>query len=355
MENLSSLPVASNPEEGFDTSHAAASDSPPSPVDTVIDNPKEYVPADVFLCLGICTAIGYEHDIHHTIGLCKEARQDFHLLLCVTKVGNRNPYHHNGKHRIQYACLTGNKGWFTILWDHGNQDDYLSMVTKDKQESLLHLVCTRLPNTPEFFHVSERIPILQKLIQMDNELNNRRDAVGNHPFLTAALYGITFAVNELHKSKDRFDINAQNSEGDNALTLAIGNNHIDTLIRLCNIESIDMNVPNGNQKYVLHYAIEQRKPQMVHILLQYDSRFDINQQDEERNTAMHKAVLDNNLEIVKLLCKNMDMDIEIMNQFRQTPFKIAYTRGYKDIVAELLKYPGRGDRNQENTDSLPCL
>ena len=89
--------------------------------------------------LGICGIVGYEAEVNHCIGLCKEARTDNHLLLTIASIHTHN-YITRRKHRIMYACFMNNGNWFDTLYNHSNHTDIITLRTR-ANESLYHLVC----------------------------------------------------------------------------------------------------------------------------------------------------------------------------------------------------------------------
>lgn len=104
---------------------------------TVSNNSSDQL-LDYYAVLGICGLVGYEHEINHCIGLCRDVRQDYNLLLTVSSVKTYR-YRTKQKHRLMFTVMIGNYPWFSTLYDMGNRTDIVNMRTKF-HESLYHLL-----------------------------------------------------------------------------------------------------------------------------------------------------------------------------------------------------------------------
>lgn len=66
--------------------------------------------------------------------------------------------------------------------------------------------------------------------------------------------------------------------------------------------------------------------------------YDINDQDNAGNTALHEAALQGHIEIVELLIENgADVNIKSIEMFGDTPLIDASANGHLDVVKYLLK------------------
>lgn len=64
---------------------------------------------------------------------------------------------------------------------------------------------------------------------------------------------------------------------------------------------------------------------------------DPNQADEQRNTALHKALMEESERVVKLLIEHPQMDVNAINQAGETPLMLAALRGRLPWVQALVQ------------------
>jgi ankyrin repeat protein len=67
---------------------------------------------------------------------------------------------------------------------------------------------------------------------------------------------------------------------------------------------------------------------------------DVNASDENGWTALHIAARNGNIEIIKLLTAQPDLDVNAMNKWKSTPLMIAAGSGNLAIIDLLLHHPG---------------
>ncbi len=71
------------------------------------------------------------------------------------------------------------------------------------------------------------------------------------------------------------------------------------------------------------------------LLEERQGKFNVNFFDTEGQTALHKCVLDGNLELVKLLVK-FGADTRLQNRDGWSPFHLATYSGHREIVMFLI-------------------
>jgi len=207
--------------------------------------------------LGITALVGYEAEVNHTIGLCKDTHQDYNLLLMCSKTNIRS-YRENQKHRIMYACMIGNKNWFRTLFDIANVNDILALRTKDNK-TLYHLVCTN-PVEIKYFryiffppialsNITARLVIMEILGSTLLPLGQKDDD-GNTCFLLAIQHqAIDLANTCLYRLRDDpslFDISNVNNNGDTPMYIAIKVNNIN-IVKYLHELKVDMTI-NSKQR-----------------------------------------------------------------------------------------------------------
>ncbi|KAJ8319908.1 hypothetical protein KUTeg_001495 [Tegillarca granosa] len=90
-----------------------------------------------------------------------------------------------------------------------------------------------------------------------------------------------------------------------------------TIAKAANITENDLNTRDSNGRTVLFYAARYGKAQAVKNLLNAGS--DPNIHDVEESTPLHEAVERCHTEVVKILIKNVNTDINAKNKLGQTP------------------------------------
>lgn len=122
----------------------------------------------------------------------------------------------------------------------------------------------------------------------------------------------------------------RSNQGENLVDILIKNDDFENLFVLM---QHSFNIDDG-----LIQAVKNKKSEFVKILLKHKNtlQLDINRSDENKQSAIFYAVINNDLEMVKLLSIN-DALIDEKNMLGQTPLMIASMQWESNIVSYLLK------------------
>ena len=303
--------------------------------------------------LGYCGVNGYEAEMNHCVGLCKEARKDINILATVAQL-HTFLYRTKHKHRLMRAVMKANSAWFKILFDYTVPDTLAALRDDDglnlyHRLSLLPSPMTRIPQRIEILNLlATRVPQLD----MNEELANSDIP----PIVLAARGDSLPLVNEYLKYWDKLDFhriyNKNNSNIINVLVYLYVNNNraiISLLKYLCN-NVPDLNIDNIDKDGYspLLYSTEDGHTDIIKILLQYvPTRININYQLPSTGyTALHYAVIKNHVDTVRLLCRNPYVDLNSVDHQHRTALFVALRLRNFDLVNELLLYaPDRVDVN----------
>ena len=129
------------------------------------------------------------------------------------------------------------------------------------------------------------------------------------------------------------DVNAQGSNGWSALTIAAAKGY-SGMITLLSTSGADINATDVYRWSPLMRAVDNGHDEVVDRMLSLDN-LNLLQQDEAGNTALHYAVVHNNVRIAKaLLAAGADPDIENLQQ--QTPRELVLSRSAAAELVELF-------------------
>jgi len=156
----------------------------------------------------------------------------------------------------------------------------------------------------------------------------------NTPLLIAATYGNTAVAELLIKS--RADVNAKDTSGRTALTLAIqppGN--YDQGVR----ELVKLLLDHGaRDDRALHTAVGTGRQDLVDLILKYQT--DTNVRDQYGRTALHLAVSSENIGMVQLLIER-GADVNAKDSQGHTPMYDTWGGGgHERRIKELLRQHG---------------
>jgi len=114
---------------------------------------------------------------------------------------------------------------------------------------------------------------------------------------------------------------------------------------------IDPSARSGFGKTALQLAIEHfdGNTKLLELLLN-DKEIDVNLKDGDGNTALHNAVLKEQIEIVRLLLARDDIHINLSNGSKKRPLDIALDMGLNDIAGVLFDISRRASRFPGRTD-----
>lgn len=137
---------------------------------------------------------------------------------------------------------------------------------------------------------------------------------------------------------NKFNINQKTKCGKTSFHLAVivGNKEcIQYLLEIC--QHIDINDSDSEGFSALHIAINNKRLDLVKLLLE-DSSIDINIRDNSGNTPLHLACKDSYIEIVQYLLSRPKIDINNMNNSNNTPLHIAIEYKHFEIAKYLIEF-----------------
>ena len=327
--------------------------------------------------LGITALLGYEANVNRTIGLCKDARQDYNLLVACAKT-NIQSYREKRKHRIMHACLTGNVDWFKNLFTIGNVNDILELRTKD-YKTLYHLVCISPDNMGEVhsnnissttFHCAPLSNIMGRLATL-KILNKtslplvEKDDDGNTCFFLAIQYKEIDLVNafiqRLRDDPTVFNINSQDNNGNTAMHIAIKAKNIDIVKCLCELK-VDITIINKQRRNALVYCVIHGSVEIMRLFIEkYSNIFDINyinhdddDDDYDDFSLMHYAVKYVRINMIQYFITLPNMNIDTSDELGRTPLFYAIINGDTAIIEMLLQNRDRVNINhQDDSGATP--
>lgn len=156
--------------------------------------------------------------------------------------------------------------------------------------------------------------------------------------VSAASFGHSDIVTFLAQNP-KTDVNASDAYGTTSLFWALSRGKMsDTVEALIKREDIDISkTPKWMDGSLLHKAVL-KKDCLAIRLLSENPRVDMNARDSKGQTALHRAVKENeNFEIVKLLILSPKVNINALDSRRQTPLHIASSLGNPQYVNHLLQ------------------
>ena len=352
------------------------------------NNSSNNIDEDMLIeALGISAVIGYESETNHCIGLCKKARQDYNLLLSCTKTTVES-YRKKHKHRIMYSCMTGNVEWFRKLYELGNKNDIIALLTKDNkslyhlltmnpydnyveinhklgiqfgdEDSEIHFIVRWESDDDEIIHNTPSININGRLAIIDILSKTSLsimlpDNYGNTCVGTAIKFQEVEIVKALLQYVHVDDLNNVNERGKSLLHMAISVGNISIINHLCNLQGINMMIQDEKFYKPVQYAVEKDNVEVMEALLQYHDKFDINMVDGINHSLAHYAVENDSVNILPSLASVPNINLDMKNDYGNTPLLLAVLSHKTSIVRVLLQYRNLIDINSQNNDGNTAL
>ena len=97
----------------------------------------------------------------------------------------------------------------------------------------------------------------------------------------------------------------------------------------------DINAPNNNGETPLHKAVINQKTDMIKLLLEKGA--DIKAKDNTHRTPLHRAIIKENTQIIELLLNDDKADINAPGNNGETPLHIAVAKANTKIIKLLLE------------------
>ena len=130
------------------------------------------------------------------------------------------------------------------------------------------------------------------------------------------------------------NLTIQNNYGDTPLYISLQYNHLPIVKYLIEQKNIDINIKGQYNIAPLNIAYSHGNLDIFKYLISKGS--DINFRCLCGDSALHFAVEDNNLPIVKYIFEQCNVDIEIKGQYGRTLYSNACSKGYFKIVKYLV-------------------
>ncbi len=182
---------------------------------------------------------------------------------------------------------------------------------------------------------------------------NEKDTMGRTPLMYAAVRNYCVEILKLLLDKGKnIDINATDSEGNNALIYAVDRGNIDAVKLLLQKKELDINKKNNKNETALTFAIRRNNLELVKLLLEKGA--DVNNANKLGITILMEATKCKP-EIIKLLLdERNNIDINMVDPQGNTALMYAASGGYKNALELLLKEE-KIAINQKNNSGMTAL
>ena len=292
---------------------------PPVPVDDLIE------------VWGICGVNGYEDEVNHTIGINRLARTDELLLQTCTKL-NTAKYKKSSRHRLIYNCRFPNLEWFRTLFEKSSKETIRAIRFRTNNDegrydhTLLHEIChdffrKRFEGSTRDLKIDSRVEILRDLMKAgwnESEVNLPSiapDGTNNTALHLAGITDIALVNVLLDQQYMRLvNVNIRNNWNNTVLNNAIHHDDIQLVERLCELgDRINLDSPDEEGSIPLFTSIYFDEA-IFDELLKHRTRYNINRQDNDGDTILHRVVKNNSGyaldKIRKLSGTNLNMGIK---------------------------------------------
>ncbi|MCB9493023.1 MAG: ankyrin repeat domain-containing protein [Epsilonproteobacteria bacterium] len=170
--------------------------------------------------------------------------------------------------------------------------------------------------------------------------------------LVAAKQGDLQAMKEL-LARGNVHVNSSDYSGQTALHYAVMQRRNDMVALLLALEP-DLNRADWKKRTPLHYACMLGLSEIFRLLV-YTGRANLSLQDEKGYTPLHYAVKKNNTSILQVLneiCSHYNPYIDVVDKRGRTLLHLACLKGYEDMAVLLIK-SGAGKDNRTKSDNTP--
>ncbi|KAL4954195.1 ankyrin repeat-containing domain protein [Aspergillus filifer] len=197
------------------------------------------------------------------------------------------------------------------------------------------------------------LKIVQLLLTKTYINANKRDRRGYPPIAVAAEAGEVELVQAMIESREDLDVNAEQC-GHIALDEAFEGKYLDIIRIFMNHPRINLNVINSEGEHLLEAAIEEGWHDIRDQLLNNPTNPIISLRDDQHQTVLSRAVIQNNLEAVNLILETqIEVDLYLEYSFwdqndsnpqvdRWTLLHICAAGGRTEVLQVLLKHLGEG-------------
>ncbi|KII67326.1 Transient receptor potential cation channel subfamily A member 1 [Thelohanellus kitauei] len=238
---------------------------------------------------------------------------------------------------LHYAATSGVVELVSLLLEYGAE------CTFDQQTdyaSPLHLAC-----------VSNQLDIVKLLVENNLNIVDVKNQNQETPLMIAASLNRTDILNYLLQHK--LDIESIDNDQDTALFFACKKDHLES-VKILLGAGAKLDRRNNDDYNPLHVAAVNNALHVAGHLLSTSSKHILqNSWDRYENRPIHLAVMNNHIEMVKLLVDNAS-PVDEKNASGLTPFLLAASRGYIDILKYLvdISLPLALDEDDRNNTAL---
>lgn len=158
------------------------------------------------------------------------------------------------------------------------------------------------------------------------------------PIAAAAANGHLRSV-EIFLEAGVFDINARDSHGMTAFSLAVRRAHVDMVQKLLSLPAstqLQLNIPDNKGHTALFWAVSIRSLNLVRVLLM-DGRVDMNILDDKKSCAVSWACDEGLADIVSLFIQSKQVNLSSQDAHGNTPLIYAVKSRDFDTVKSLLR------------------
>jgi ankyrin repeat protein len=202
---------------------------------------------------------------------------------------------------------------FETLLEKGANPNIEILVGKHRMP-LLHDVSTY--SKPE----ESRMPYIQALLKHGAKIS-AVDSLGYTALDATIAHGDSKVAKLLIDGGA--DLETPTKRGFTAVLTAISTNNLPMFQYMMEKQTLNLNKQTGpNKLSPLKVAVLNGRKHILYALLQYKDRLDLDQKDDEGNTALHYAVMTNNFDKIMLL-KKAGADSRIKNKAGITPLELA--------------------------------
>ncbi|HSC25117.1 MAG TPA: ankyrin repeat domain-containing protein [Candidatus Babeliales bacterium] len=307
--------------------------------------------------------------LHCAISSCKN--QSCAVLLSKVTTQNLEITNHKGLTPLLLAVKKGDCATVKTIGEINPENYY---AKKDQGKNILHSAIEE-----KHFSLIEQLAADKKFInaQDDNHLSPLHYAINNQDQCNQADNnaiarilidsGADIAIYSknklpllhdciLHNNLELFitllnynaKINEVDISGKTALHHAFEENKKEFIIPLLDKNS-DSNKKNNSGFTVGHIAVQSRNIENLALLIEHpQSNFNINMQDNNKNTLLHKAVIDHNVEITNYLLNRKEIDITLCNSEGKCSFAIALDNNQDDLIDLISLHPDADINSKDN-------
>ena len=179
--------------------------------------------------------------------------------------------------------------------------------------------------------LSEYYKLAALLISHGANVNNK-DNHGNTPLHHAC--GLGFYITAELLTSHGANLDETNNNGDTPLHLACCNMHYE-IAKLLITYRANVDVQNNNGDTPLHLVCREMHYEMVKLLTHHNANTNV--KDNHGNTPLHITCHKGNFDMAKLLFINIEANINVKNDNKETPIMIARQNKHAYIVILLEK------------------